>query len=121
MTPPGGRCPAEHAHPIALAAADETEAVMLDLIGPHRAGRHRAADRRQARLDELSWMQRVVHVVAGCWALAGALVAGRIACAARDGGPKYAWYAYATLTNWPTPYTLYLRGEGGRVQHERGR
>ena len=44
--------PGEHAHPVAVAPADEAEAVVLDLVDPLRAGRDRAAERWQARLDE---------------------------------------------------------------------
>ena len=36
-----------------VAAADEPEAVVLDLVGPAHAGRNRAADRWQTRLDEV--------------------------------------------------------------------
>jgi hypothetical protein len=44
--------PAKHAHLVAIAAKDEPEPVVLDLIGPLRAGRRGAADGRQARRDE---------------------------------------------------------------------
>jgi hypothetical protein len=40
------------AHALAIAAADEAEAVVLDLVRSGCAGRHRATDGRQARLDE---------------------------------------------------------------------
>ena len=42
----------EHAHALALADSEESKPVVFDLIGPPRPGRHRAADRRQARLNE---------------------------------------------------------------------
>jgi hypothetical protein len=37
---------------VRLAAADETETVVLDFIGPARAGRNRAAHHWQTRLNE---------------------------------------------------------------------
>jgi hypothetical protein len=43
--------PGEHAHAVALAPADEAEAVVLDL-GPLRPGRHGMAEGRKARLNE---------------------------------------------------------------------
>jgi hypothetical protein len=42
--------PREHTHPIPVTAADEPEAVVLDLIGPDRAGWHELAIGRKARL-----------------------------------------------------------------------
>src|SRR5262249_8124252 len=44
--------PAEYAHALALAPADEAEAVVLDLVSPLRPGRHTVAVRRHAGLDE---------------------------------------------------------------------
>jgi len=32
--------PGEYAHPLALAAADKPETVVLDLVGPLRSGQH---------------------------------------------------------------------------------
>ena len=46
------RSATKHAHAVAIAAADEAKAVVFDFIGPLRPGRHRMAERRQARLDE---------------------------------------------------------------------
>jgi hypothetical protein len=40
-----------NAWPVAV-AEDKAESVVLDLIGPLRAGRHDASERRQARLNE---------------------------------------------------------------------
>jgi hypothetical protein len=42
----------EHAHALTIAAADEAESIVLDLVGPARAGRNRAAHHWQARLYE---------------------------------------------------------------------
>jgi hypothetical protein len=42
----------EHAHAIELAPADESKAVVLNLVGPLRADRRGVGDGRQARLDE---------------------------------------------------------------------
>ena len=44
--------PGEHPDAIAVAPADEAEPVVLDLVHPLRAGRDRAGERWQARLDE---------------------------------------------------------------------
>ena len=46
----------EHAHPVAVTAADEPEPVMLDLIDPLRPGRHGVRFRRQARRDKAGRM-----------------------------------------------------------------
>ena len=46
------RSATKHPHAVAIAAADEAKAVVFDFIGPLRPGRHRMAERRQARLDE---------------------------------------------------------------------
>jgi hypothetical protein len=47
--------PGEHAPPIAIAPADEPEAVVFNLVGPLLAGRHSVAKRRQAWLDKAGW------------------------------------------------------------------
>ena len=42
----------EHAHAIAVAPADEAEAIVFDFVCPLRPERHRMAERRQAGLDK---------------------------------------------------------------------
>src|SRR5262249_20654972 len=49
---------AEHAHAVAVAPADEPEAVVLDFVGPCRPGWNGVAERRQARLNETGWTTR---------------------------------------------------------------
>src|SRR4051812_13597735 len=44
--------PAENAHPIALAPADEPEAVVLDFKSPQRPGRYGVPKGRQAGFDK---------------------------------------------------------------------
>jgi hypothetical protein len=42
----------EHAHAVAIAPADETKAVVFDLVSPLRPGRHAVAVGRETWLDE---------------------------------------------------------------------
>ena len=42
----------KHTDPVAVAPADEPEAIVLDFIGPFRPGRHGAAECGQAGLDK---------------------------------------------------------------------
>jgi hypothetical protein len=46
-----GRC-GKYPHPLAVAAADKAEPIVLDLIDPLRAGRHGAGVGRETRLSE---------------------------------------------------------------------
>ena len=55
------------AHLLEMADGEEPEAVVLDLIGPLRAGRHGAVDGRQAGLNESGRVQRHPETIIGRW------------------------------------------------------
>ena len=54
----------EHAQALALPNRQESKPVVFDLIGPPGPGRHDAADRRQAGLDEIGRIERHAGTIA---------------------------------------------------------